>query len=102
MIIATFKTENDHISEISTSGHANYAEHGKDIVCAAVSAVFTGLINEIVRYARAEYEAGLDGAVLKIQTPNKNTQVLAEYVLHTIKDIAEAYPGNVTVEINVI
>jgi uncharacterized protein YsxB (DUF464 family) len=27
-------------SKIEISGHANYAEHGKDIVCAGVSTIF--------------------------------------------------------------
>ena len=36
-----FFTENDRIKGFSVSGHSGYAEHGSDIVCAAVSAVVT-------------------------------------------------------------
>ena len=33
--------EDDRITGFSVSGHSGYAEHGSDIVCAAVSAVVT-------------------------------------------------------------
>ena len=36
-----FFTENERITGFSVSGHSGYAEAGKDIVCAAVSAVVT-------------------------------------------------------------
>ena len=97
MIVVSFKNIGRHTVEVSTIGHANYAEHGKDIVCSAVSSVFVGLMNEITRYTKSKCRAEPGDAVLKIQTPNNETQVLMEYALHTIKDIAEAYPDNVIV-----
>ena len=36
-----FFTEEDRITGFSISGHSGYAEAGKDIVCAAISAVVT-------------------------------------------------------------
>ena len=33
--------------ELNVVGHAGYAEHGKDIVCAAVSVIVGMLVNEI-------------------------------------------------------
>ena len=36
-----FFTENDRITGFSVSGHSGYEEAGKDIICAAVSAVVT-------------------------------------------------------------
>ena len=36
-----FFTEDDRITGFSISGHSGYAESGKDIVCAAISAVVT-------------------------------------------------------------
>ena len=38
MINITVKEENGHIN-IDVNGHANYAPHGQDIVCAGVSAI---------------------------------------------------------------
>ena len=36
-----FFTEEDRITGFSISGHSGYAEAGKDIVCAAISAIVT-------------------------------------------------------------
>ena len=36
-----FFTENERITGFSVSGHSGYAEAGKDIVCAAISAIVT-------------------------------------------------------------
>lgn len=35
---------------LSAFGHANYAEEGKDIVCAAVSALCTAFANTLIEY----------------------------------------------------
>ena len=35
------------IQQIEISGHANFDRHGKDIVCAGVSAIVYGSINDI-------------------------------------------------------
>ena len=45
-----FFTENDRITGFSVSGHSGYDEAGKDIVCAAISAVVAmaeATINEV-------------------------------------------------------
>ena len=47
MIQATVTVRNDRILKIEVSGHADSADYGKDIVCAEVSAVTTGLCNAI-------------------------------------------------------
>ncbi len=36
-----FFTDNDRITGFSVSGHSGYAEAGKDVVCAAISAIVT-------------------------------------------------------------
>ena len=40
------KTDNKY-SSLIVSGHSNYDEHGRDIVCAGVSAVVTGGLNAL-------------------------------------------------------
>ena len=36
------------IKSVTTKGHANFAEYGKDIVCAGVSAIMVGGLNSII------------------------------------------------------
>ena len=43
MVRATY-TVNDDLHTLTVLGHANYAEYGKDIVCAGVSSIVQALI----------------------------------------------------------
>ena len=49
MIKAKFTKTDDHFTNLEISGHAEYAEYGKDIVCSAVTAAFSTTINLIDR-----------------------------------------------------
>ena len=40
------------VKSLTVSGHANYDEYGKDIVCAGVSAIVTGGINALEPYLK--------------------------------------------------
>ena len=45
MIRIAVTRQGEHITHWETSGHAEYAEKGEDLVCAAVSAIVFGLLN---------------------------------------------------------
>lgn len=47
MIKVTFKTSDDFYKGFTVTGHAGYADKGKDIVCAAVSALVINTINSL-------------------------------------------------------
>jgi len=73
-------------NQIRASGHANYAEHGKDIVCASISILLytlasTGTMETIGDQTIATSE-------------DKNAVRL---ILKGLKLIAEEYPQNVEV-----
>ena len=48
MIKVKIQKEGNIIKKINITGHANYAEYGKDIVCAAVSATVLTTVNGII------------------------------------------------------
>jgi Predicted ribosomal protein len=97
LIVVTATKKSNKIADIKTVGHANYAPKGQDIVCAAVSVLLGGLINEITRYSMTEYSAEDGFMRLKILQPNEKTKVLTEYVLNTLKSIETDYPANLKV-----
>lgn len=69
------------------NGHANYDVHGKDIVCAAVSAVAIGSLNwfaEYDNYIDIKNEANL---VLVIKNPNKTAYKLLGLLYTQLKSI---------------
>lgn len=47
MIVANYRLKNGEILELEVSGHAEYDESGKDIVCAAVSTAIIVTANAI-------------------------------------------------------
>lgn len=50
MIKVTYKKNNDVIENINIKGHAEYADYGKDIVCASVSTMVITSINIILTF----------------------------------------------------
>ena len=50
--ISIYQNEEAVITGIRLSGHAGYAEHGHDIVCAAVSALVINTINSIEQFTK--------------------------------------------------
>lgn len=56
MIVATFNEVGKKLS-VRVEGHAGYAEHGKDIVCASAS---------ILAYTLASFVMNVDGSVVEL------------------------------------
>lgn len=50
MITAKFIKEGKHYKKFMIEGHAEYADEGEDIVCAAVSALVINTINSIEEF----------------------------------------------------
>jgi len=86
------------ISEIKISGHANFAEFGKDIVCAAVSSIVTTTINNILTLDdKAIKYVDKDGYIL---ITNKDSQIadkLLNNMLNMLNELAEDYPKNIKI-----
>ena len=84
-------------SQITVSGHAEYAPRGQDIVCASVSTLVQCLVHalEVLTPGRAECWANTGNAGITILHPSDETQLLIEAFGIGMADIAAAYPGNV-------
>ena len=61
MIKATFylNQENKYIG-FDIEGHAGYAKHGKDIVCASVSTLSITTVNAVESFTELEFEGDMD------------------------------------------
>lgn len=80
MIKVRIKYKSNMVEEISISGHAGYADKGKDLICAAVSSISIGLCNVIdVLKATADIEIGDN--LIKIS--NIGMDELSQTVLNT-------------------
>lgn len=83
--IELFRSPDGQISGFNASGHAGFADHGEDIVCAAISAITqTALLGLIEGLGIDVDYTMLDGALF-LQLPEEIAPPLAEKA-HVILD----------------
>lgn len=79
-------------------GHADFAKHGQDIVCAAVSALTQTCLNSLKRYSTIEASAESGHMHVKVANPNAYTQVLISSMVSGLAHIEQAYHNHLIVE----
>ncbi|WP_069987168.1 ribosomal-processing cysteine protease Prp [Massilioclostridium coli] len=79
---------------VSITGHAGYAEQGKDIVCAGVSTLVQTLIKSIETLTRdkIEYSLSAGKSVIKYRNLSESSKLLIDSFFVGIQMIAEEYP----------
>ena len=85
---------------IEISGHANYDEFGKDIVCASVSSVIMTTVNSIMNIDNSSISYIDDGNKIIIEKLNDNDVIdkLLNTMILILKDLQEQYKENIKVE----
>ncbi len=85
------------ISSFEMTGHADFAEHGKDLVCAGASAVSFGAVNAIIALTgiTPDIDMGSDGGYLKVVLPEteKDTeiQLIVRAMIVSLQTIEQDY-----------
>lgn len=87
-------------STIRIRGHAGYAPHGRDVVCAGVTALTQTLLESVERLAgdKMEYEISPGRADIEIKDLQGKSQVLVDSFFIGVKMIADEFPDYVRVE----
>jgi uncharacterized protein YsxB (DUF464 family) len=107
MIKARFyTTSNDkHIEEFQIEGHADYAEYGKDIVCAAVSALTITIVNSMVENLGVELNYKEQDGKIICKLPSINDkeidsklQLLAQTLMMGLREIAKEYKDSIKIK----
>lgn len=85
---------------ITVSGHANFAEFGKDIVCAGVTALIQTLIKSITDLTedKIEYEMSPGMADIKYGNLSEAGKLLVDSFFIGICQIANEFPEHVRIE----
>ena len=99
-----FFTEEDRITGFSVSGHSGYAENGKDIVCAAISAIVTmaeATINDVCG-AKAKVRVKEEDARITLTLPaacdeEESVQAVLAGMLLTLCNMRDEYPDFIEV-----
>lgn len=85
-------------SSITVTGHANYAEPGKDIVCAAISALTQTFILSMDELTTTEIKYVIEAGNAFVEWGENlsvRAQVLIDSFFIGLKEIANAYPQNI-------
>ena len=86
--------------EIIITGHANYDEYGKDIVCASVSSIVITSINASLRIDKEflTYKEEKDKLTINIIGDNNNALLVIENMIAMLKELALTYKKNIKIE----
>lgn len=95
MIVVSVREDGIYIA-----GHANYAEPGKDIVCAGVTALFQSLVKSIEDLTRdkIEYNAEPGRAYVKFKNLSDQGKDLVDSFFIGVCLIADEFPDHVRIE----
>lgn len=98
------RTESDSIHSFTMSGHAKFAKHGEDIVCAGASAVSVGAINavHVLTGVTPEFEnkPGFLRCVIPENLPeetHEKVQLLLEGMAVSLRAIEEEYGKHIKI-----
>ncbi|MCI5774661.1 MAG: ribosomal-processing cysteine protease Prp [Erysipelotrichaceae bacterium] len=99
MIKVDVQTKDDLIIGMNVSGHAEYAEHGNDLVCAGVSCIMFGLCNALDMLCQIEAEAISNHIDIKIDQPNRDTQLIMQTALIQLQTMEQQFSQFIRIKI---
>jgi len=96
--ITITRGQDGRIRHFAVSGHAKYADPGKDIVCAGVSAVTIGAVNAIEKLTGLVPDAKMESGWLSASAPasgdparDGQVQLLLEGMIAALESIVDEY-----------
>ena len=87
-------------NKITVKGHAGYAPHGQDIVCASISVlvqVFVASVEELSS-DKLKCEIGHGNAQIRYNNLSHESETLLQSFLLGVGMIADSYPNHVIIE----
>lgn len=84
---------------IIITGHAKYADYGKDIVCASASSIVISSINAILKFDKEaiSYQEEKDKLVISILKKDEITKKLIGNMVDMLNELSSQYPKNIKV-----
>ena len=90
---------NNQVNFLEITGHANSAEYGQDLVCAAVSVVVTGGFNNLVNVRDYEIKLEEGHAYFKSERPlDAHDEVVIETIVCGLNTIREENPKFIAIK----
>ena len=85
--------------QIIISGHANYDDFGKDIVCASASSIIITSINACLKFDNSslDYKEEKDKLIIDIKSDEYNIKLIINNMIDMLKELAETYNKNIMI-----
>ncbi|MDO4800243.1 MAG: ribosomal-processing cysteine protease Prp [Bacillota bacterium] len=101
MIQAQIVFHNDRYREIRVQGHADWAAHGEDLVCAAVSVLTLTLANTLEELAENHYDLRIEHGdftlVLKDEATDRSRVAIRSFEIG-MEGLERTYPDYVKIK----
>jgi uncharacterized protein YsxB (DUF464 family) len=96
------KDKENNFKYIIIKDHANFADKGQDIVCAAISAITNGTVNFLQTYYKNDCKISYLPAEISIYSQNNNSecQLCLRLMLYQLENIANSYPNYLKINEN--
>lgn len=99
------RTESGMIHSFTMTGHADFAKHGEDIVCAGASAVSFGAVNSVIKLTGVQPDIDMgDGGFLHCTVPEglspdvqEKVQLLLEGMIVSLQTIEQDYGKHIKI-----
>lgn len=92
-----YNDETDLLEKFSVEGHAGYAESGKDIVCAGVSALAASTINALLNRFKVDVTECQGFLSCSIRKPDSASNLITSAFREGVTSISEQYKDFVKV-----
>ena len=89
---------NDNFKNLKITGHAGYADKGKDIVCASASSIILSSINLAIEFnSEVKYTDDLNKIEIINNTNDENVQKVFSNMILSLEELERQYPDNIKI-----
>lgn len=99
MIKIKLTKSNNNIIRIVITGHANYNDFGKDIVCAAVSSTVITSVNILLSIDNNSINYDEDNGIsINVLKDDNVTKTIIKVLISNLYELEKAYPKNIQIK----
>ena len=89
---------NKDFKNLKITGHAGYADQGKDIVCASASSIILSSINLAIEFNEdVKYTDDLNKIEIINNTNDENVTKVFSNMITCLQDLEKQYPDNIKI-----